>query len=318
MKLTELNTIFTVKLGNKFDANKMEFVEDGEINFVSRDSKNNGCVGTVRKFNDTEPFPAELITVSLGGSFLLSSFVQLKMFYTAQNVAVLTPRRNMSLGEKIFYCKCISINRFKYSAFGREANKTLKFLKVPEEIPDWVKEYTAENFAELKKPFSDETISLESVKMGSFAYSDLFDVKKGKRLVVSKNPQKGECPFVSAITYNNGISHMLAVTPNQQGNTITVNYDGNGVAEAFYQPYPFWALDSVNVLYPKFSLNPFIAMFLTTLIRKEKFRFSYGRKWHKERMEKSTIKLPITEDEKPNWDLIEKFIKSLDYSRSIA
>lgn len=318
MKLTELNKIFDVKLGNKFDANKMDFVENGDINFISRDSKNNGCVGVVRKYNNIEPFDEGLITVSLGGSFLLSSFVQPKKFYTAQNVAVLTPRRQMTLGEKIFYCKCISVNRFKYSAFGREANKTLKVLMVPEEVPSWLEGYAEKALTELKKPFAEKPVSLDHVKIGSFVYSELFSVEKGKRLVVSKNSKKGNCPFVSATTKNNGISAMLDIHPIFQGNTITVNYDGVGVGEAFYQPNPYWALDSVNVLVPKFNLNPFIAMFLITLIRKEKFRFNYGRKWHKERMEKSVMNLPITEQKKPDWVFIEEYIKSLNYSRTLA
>jgi hypothetical protein len=53
-------------------------------------------------------------------------------------------------------------------------------------------------------------------------------------------------------------------------------------------------------------------------MRKEKFRFSYGRKWSKERMEKSLIRLPVTEDMKPDWNLIEQFIMSLNFSSGIA
>jgi hypothetical protein len=317
MQLTVLNEIFDVKLGNKFDANKMQFVEDGEINFISRDSKNNGCVGTVRKYGETEPFKEGLITVSLGGWFLLSSFVQPKKFYTAQNVAVLTPRREMKITEKIFYCKCISMNRFKYSVVGREANRTLGILRVPKNLPTWLEEYENEAELELKEPCNKQSISLDSAKWGTFVYYELFDVEKGKRLVVSKHHKKGTCPFVSASDKNNGISDMLDIKPTHQGNTITISYDGS-IGEAFYQPQPYWALDSVNVLYPKFSLNPFIAMFLITLMRKERFRFNYGRKWNKERMEKSIIKLPVDENMKPDWDFIEKFIKSLNYSRGIA
>lgn len=318
MELTELREIFSIKLGNKFDANKMDFVENGDIYFISRDSKNNGCVGTVRKQGDTEPFKEGLITVALGGSFLLSSFVQPKKFYTAQNVAVLVPRREMNLSEKLFYCKCISMNRFKYSAFGREANKTLKILKVPKEAPSWVEEYTVKVENELRKPFNENEISLETVKMGSFAYSDLFYVKKGKRIVVSKSARDGKCPFVSAISENNGVSGYFDLEPNQKSNSITVCYTGTYIGDAFYQPVDFWGTDNVNILVPKFDLNPYIAMFLITLIRKEGFRFNYGRTWNKGRMEKSCIMLPITEQKKPDWEFIEKFIKSIDYSGRIA
>lgn len=303
-------------MGSKLDAIKMDFVENGDINFISRDSKNNGCVGTVRKYKDVEPFDEGLITVPLGGTFLLSGFVQPKKFYTAQNVAVLTPLRPMSLGAKLFYCKCISMNRFKYSAFGREANKTLKTLKVPEEVPSWVEEYV-EKTSDLKKPFVEKDMSLENVKVGIFSYSELFTVEKGKRLVISQNSKKGNCPYVSSTGKNNGFTAMLDVKPNFPANTITVCYVGS-IGEAFYQPNAYWGSDNVCVLLPKFNLNPFIAMFLITLIRMERFRFNYGRTWRKERMEKSVIKLPITNDGNPDWAFMENYIKSTPYSKSLS
>ena len=316
MKLVELKELFDVKYGTKLDANKMEFVENGEINFISRDSKNNGCVGTVKKYKSVEPFKKELITVSLGGSFLLSSFVQPKIFYTAQNVCVLEPKKEMDINEKLFYCKCISMNRFKYSAFGREANKSLKYLKVPKNIPKWITTLNIARKREFKKPMREKKISLQDRTLKCFRLSDLFKIRKGKRIVVSKETARGNCPFISATDKNNGISEKLDLTPNQDGNTITVSYDGS-VGEAFYQAKPFWAADSVNVLYPKVNLNSFIAMFLITMIRKEKYRFSYGRKWHKERMEESTIKLPVDKNANPDWQFMEAYIKSLPYSSNL-
>ena len=55
---------------------------------------------------------------------------------------------------------------------------------------------------------------------------------------------------------------------------MTINYDGS-VGETFYQPEDFWASDSVNILYPKFELNQYVAMFLIVLLKKEKYRFNY-------------------------------------------
>lgn len=318
MALTELNKIFNIRLGNKFDANKMTFVDDGDINFISRDSKNNGCVGTVKKYNEVEPFNEGLITVSLGGVYLLSSFVQPKKFYTAQNVAVLTPKQSMNLNEKIFYCKCISMNRFKYSSTGREANKTIKHLKVPDNFPKWITKSTPPDLSEIGRPMQPKKISLNDREFRFFLFTDLFEVKKGIRLVKSRLSNIGDCPFVSSTAKNNGISGMFDIDPNQRANTITVSYDGS-VGEAFYQSNPYWATDDVNVLYPKFDLNVFIAMFLITMIKKERYRFNYGRKWHKERMENSAIKLPVdTTTGDPDWPFMEEYIKSLPYTKYLG
>lgn len=106
--------------------------------------------------------------------------------------------------------------------------------------------------------------------------------------------------------------------PLHPANVITVNYNGNGVAEAFFQPKPFWASDDVNVLYPKFPLDLAIAMFICALIRAEKFRFSYGRKWALDRMRASAIKLPVGSDGQPDWNWIRSFIGTLPFSSQLC
>jgi hypothetical protein len=152
---------------------------------------------------------------------------------------------------------------------------------------------------------------VEYSKWKEFKLEDLFELKKGKRLTKA-NMLPGNTPFIGAIDSNNGLSNYIGQEPIFEGNTITVNYDGNGVAEAYYQPVPFWALDSVNVLYPKFNLTPEIAMFLIAIIRQEKFRFNYGRKWHLQRMKESKIKLPVISKSKPDWEYMENYIKQLN------
>ena len=102
-----------------------------------------------------------------------------------------------------------------------------------------------------------------------------------------------------------------------KGNKITISYNGS-IAEAFYQAEPFWATDDVNILTLKdYKLNVYIAMFLITLFRMEKYRFNYGRKWDKESMSQSKIKLPTTSGSVPDWQFMENYIKSLPYSKNL-
>lgn len=141
IKLIQLNRLFVVEHGNKLDLNKMEQCgpSDDAIVFVGRSGERNGLTGFVKKLDDQEPYESGLITVALGGS-ALSSFVQPRPFYTAQNIDVLKPMTKMSIDVKLYYCLCIEANSFKYSTYGREANRTLKTLLVPtlESLPSWV------------------------------------------------------------------------------------------------------------------------------------------------------------------------------------
>ena len=314
-----IKEIFDIKYGNQFDFSKMEISSKNEdINFISRGSTKNGFVSKVRKFNDIEPFPAGLITVTMGGSYLLSSFVQPYKFYTAQNIKVLTPKEEMSLGEKLFYCAAIQHNRFRFSSHSREANSTFDDLLVPslDEIPREYKNIPTDTLNSSPLLRLNKSIKIDTNIWKYFRYDDLFNVIKGKRLTKA-DMIPGDIPYIGAIASNNGISAYIGNTKYlHPGNTITVSYNGS-IAEAFYQDKEFWASDDVNILYPKFKLNKYIALFLVTLIQMEKFRFNYGRKWDKTLMKESLIKLPIDSVGNPDWKWIENFIKSQSYSSMI-
>jgi hypothetical protein len=72
----------------------------------------------------------------------------------------------------------------------------------------------------------------------------------------------------------------------------------------------------VRILKPKFNLNPFNGLFLSTVLQMEKYRYNYSRKMGTDRLKEFRIKLPQKEG-RPDWDLIEKYIKSLPYSSNL-
>jgi hypothetical protein len=318
--LVELQELFDVKYGTKLDLNKLTLDEFG-IPLVSRTSKNNGVSAKVKKSDGVKCLPAGSISESLGGTNLLSSFVQNDDFYTAQNVAVLIPKKKLTLRQKLFICLCIEKNRFRYSAFGREANRTIKFIKVPspDDFPDWVNLIDVDVFNGAEKPLNKKTIKLDIENMAPFRFDELFEIRKGKRLTKAKMTS-GNNPFIGSTDKNNGVTNRVGQSTTHNGNVITVNYNGS-VGEAFYQPNPFLASDDVNILYPLESqfeyFNQYIAMFIIPIIKHNKFRFSYGRKWHKERMEETLLSIPVCEDGKPNLKFMEEYIMSLQFSNSI-
>jgi len=169
---------------------------------------------------------------------------------------------------------------------------------------------------------------MDTTKWVEFYLGRVFLIKKGKRLT-KENISPGDLNFLGAIQGMNGVREKINEEPLFQGNCISVNYNGCGVGEAFYQKDPFWASDDVNVLFLRgYELNETLAMFFNTIIRNEKYRFSYGRKWNMEQMERTVIKLPalmnkdkyIIDQEKfysdagyiPNFEFMEKFILSLN------
>jgi hypothetical protein len=316
-----LNEVFEISYGNKLDLNKLseQSIRCGGVNFVGRSSQNNGISASVSPIPNLHPYEEGLITVALGGTKLLSAFIQQAPFYTAQNVAVLRPRQEMTFVQKLYACIVIRHNRFRYSAFGREANRTLKTLQIPdvENFPVWINDFERQSKNNYELPaILITTPQLETSKWKFFELYKLFDIKKGQRLT-KFNMIPGRIPYVGASDMYKGITSWVGQEPIHEGGTISISYNGS-IAEAFYQSSPYWATDDVNVLYPKdFKLTPAIALFICTVIRLEKYRFNYGRKWHLERMRLTKIKLPINHTGNPDWDYMDKYIKSLPYSSQL-
>lgn len=315
MNFVKVSDLFEVEYGNSLELNRLKQIPNG-INFVSRTSKNNGVSARVELIKNLEPTPAGTITVALSGS-VLETFLQPEPFYSGYHIFCLTSKVKLSEEEKLFYCACISANKYRYN-YGRQANRTLRDILIPAipAIPKWMNNTNLHRYDNAKANFSNELApSLDTANWKWFQLQELFTIKKGKRLTKA-NMIEGNVPFIGAIDSNNGYREFIGQTPIHAGNTITVNYNGS-VAEAFYQPKPFWATDDVNVLYPKFEMNQYIALFIVTIIKIEKYRFNYGRKWHMERMNISKVKVPATETGNPDYGFMENFIKSLPFSKRI-
>ena len=320
MGIVALAEFFDVAYGNKFDLNKMEVASNGDegVAFVGRSGQNNGVSAFVRRLTSVQPFGAGNLTVALGGSRLLSSFVQAHAFYTAQNVAVLTPRVGIGFNEKVYYCMCIRHNRFRYSAFGREANRTIASILVPEvnDIPEWVGGAEVPDVAGMARALQEgSNVTLPPIgEWRCYRLEELFEFEKGKRLTRA-DMSEGVIPFVGASDSNNGVTAFVGKAPIHSGGTVSVSYNGS-VGEAFYQPVPFFASDDVNVLKPRFDMDPGIALFVCTLIKRERYRFSYGRKWHLKRMQGSTIRVPVDSLGHPDWKLISEYMRCLPFSKT--
>jgi len=309
-----LGDLFYVRLGNKLDLNKMTRLPaaDGGINFVGRSSEHHGISATIERLPNVEPFPKGLITVALGGAKILSAFVQDAPFYTAQNVAVLTPREEMSFAEKVYVCMCIRHNRWRYSAFGREANRTIRTIKMPP-FPSWV-EGSRPAMDDVAKPLSSPIKLPPTSEWKQFTLGKLFEIKKGRRLI-RREWMPGSTPFVGTSTRGNGIVGHITATPMFPAQSITVPYNGQGgVAWACYQPEPFCASDDVQVLIPPSKVDPGALLFISVILRRERYRYSFGRKWHLERMKETKIRLPATSAGEPDWKTMSNYMKGLPFA----
>lgn len=121
-KSFRLADLFDIYRGNGLSRVALDDGTDNGINFISRQSYNNGINSIVEQLENVKPFSNGCITVALGGEYLGSSFVQLRPFYTGAHMAVLISKdTKMTLFSKLFICTLIRFEaKVKYCAFGRE------------------------------------------------------------------------------------------------------------------------------------------------------------------------------------------------------
>ena len=129
-----LYDIFNIDSGTKLDKAKMDTTSD-EICFVGRSGVNNGITQKVKCIEGLTPYNAGNLTLSLGGAYLGSCFVQEEPFYTSQNVIVLIPKANIGFYAKQFIATAIfKESQNNYKAFIKELNafvKTTFSIKLP-------------------------------------------------------------------------------------------------------------------------------------------------------------------------------------------
>lgn len=308
MKISDL---FTIEYPHTLIFTELAPDEKG-INFVSSQGGNNSVVGRVAAVEGVKLYPAGIITVPLKGT-VLAAHVQTEQCYVAHQIAVLTSKMPMTLQEKLFYCTCIQKNAFRFS-YGRQADKTLKDIDLPDTVPQWVATTPV-------TPIASNNISIQQIdkeNWSEYRMGDLFNFIKGRRLTKA-DMIVGDTNYLGAISENNGVrQHIQAESEDIcSPNCITVNYNGS-VGEAFYQSEPFWASDDVNILYANgWEMNKYNALFIVTVIKANRYRFSYGRKWTLEKMKDTILKLPQAEDGSPDFTYMENYIKALPYGDRI-
>lgn len=169
-----------------------------------------------------------------------------------------------------------------------------------------------------------------------FIIEKLFTVKYGVNLELSNcdeiiNNEEIGIKFVSRTESNNGVSATVMPIENvipQKAGLISVA-GGGSVLSTFIQPEPFYSGRDLYTLESKDNISFEAKMFIITIIKANKYKYSYGRQANKT-LPYLELMLPVVKDDKnapiidktckysdegyvPDWQFMENYIKSLHY-----
>jgi hypothetical protein len=294
---------------------------DDGIHYVVRTKFNNGIKCRIRPVTDVAPSPAGVIT---WGAENAAFFYQAEEFLSGRDIYYVDTRA-YSATTCMFLATCLQTVTHKYPYNYGLFPDMLKEEQISLPVdasgkPDWAymdkymsavmrESWTClENIKKVKKEFHQVNVS----GWRQFSIGSLFRIEKGTRLTRAEMID-GDTPFIGATLENNGITARVGnIEHVHPGGLMTVAYNGQkATGKAFYQPISFWASDDVNVLYPKFSLTEYIALFLAPLFWEAGRPYSFGDKWSKDAMEDDCLSLPANASGKPDWDYMDKYMRTM-------
>lgn len=170
----------------------------------------------------------------------------------------------------------------------------------------------------------NENIQLNFSNFSLFKVGKIFNVFSGGDKPSKDDSKHWGGELVNSIenqTTNNGIKEKIEFGDASKifQDFISVVSIGEG-GKAFYQPEKGVCFTRVKSLIPKNEVkekfNKYIFLFIATVLDMERYRYGYGRVLSKERLRETLIFLPIIKGE-PDFDFMERFIKSLPYSSSL-
>ena len=299
----------------------------GDIPYITRSALNNGLTGYYG--NSSKSVEGNCITVGAEGAV---AFYQKESFIPGIKIYTL---RNSHLNEynALFIVSILNASCYLYS-YGRARilNKLKREkIKLPTKnnSPDWdfMEEYIKSlrcKYITTKNESNSKTLDLKSWK--DFKLGDLFtETYKAKshakqNMMICEVNDKKAIPFVTRTEENNACDcfvYNYDLDGIEDGNAIVI---GDTTATISYQANRFVTGDHIVVCRAEW-INKYTALFVKSVLEKERYRYSYGRAFKKDLILSTVIKLPATQTKEgiyiPDYDYMEDYIKALPYGDRI-
>jgi len=303
MKLSEL---FSINYGQREYHNK-ESLSGGGTLLISSQAEDNGCYGF---FEIQTKFKPPFISVPSTGS-IGEAFVQTSNGCVDDNCLVLIPNKKYPIEYLFYIASMIRHNKWRFM-YGRQLTPE-RIGRIEILCPNEFKPKL--DFMKFVKELTPEKQEVKPVKIKfktqEFLLSDLFIINSGEYHSIN-NLKEGKIPLISCSDIDNGIVGFYNIPDDKTDKgCITVAYDGKPLTSKFHD-YKFSAYDNVGVLTPKGELRKTTLILITILLNIERWRYGYGRKCYKQKLEKLKIRLPITDKRKLDEDSIENIMRNRD------
>lgn len=298
--ITTIKDLFEVSYGDTEYESKAN-LDEGNTILISSKGDDNGVYGF---YDIPVNYKAPYITIPRTGT-IGQAFLQLKNSTANSDCLILIPKKNLSVEQLLQIVLQIRLNKWKYK-YGRKItpkrieqqeiileNLKVNFNKMVEELTP--KEKTKQKIQE------NRNIQIMKVK-------DLCNTDKKTAIPQNAMNLNGNVPYVTTSSMNNGVSEFADEEPNSKGKCLSVAMNGS-VGEVFFQIDDFITSGDNAVLTIKEGYNPYLLLFIGTLIRNHQWRYNYYRKMSLDKLKNLELPIPM-KNGKVDLEYIEKIVKN--------
>ena len=300
----------------------------GDIAYISSTATNNGVDNFITP-PDFMVVHKNKMTLSNSGSIGYLFYHDYEFVASDHVTVIWLKNRELNKCIAVFLKPIFEKIKYRYN-FGREISndrivKEKIYLPIDEnENPDWqyMEDFvkSLESKVKFKKVNTQNERKYEKIDTSKWkeftlcGQNGLFEYQHGSRLVV---PQRiiGDIPLITAGKINQGYAQSISNYEKEECFEAGLTIDM--FANCFYQNSHFAADDNIYVFNKPQKINKYIALFLTTIINKQLYKYGYGRQFRKDDTERNRYLLPSTPDGQPDWQFMEEYIKSLPYADNI-
>ncbi|WP_254846863.1 restriction endonuclease subunit S [Oceanobacillus sojae] len=326
------NGIFSITSStSEIDKNKLN-QKPGNIPYVTRSELNNGIDMFVTK-DQEEKYQINKGNVITIGLDTQTVFYQPTDFFTGQNIQILNHKR-MNKYIAYFLIPLLKVQMEKFNWGGNGATlKRLKNTRVMLPINNenriyWeymekqgyeiyqskrkkILLYLTDKYNQLAKEIDNiEVSNWDKLSWNSFEIQEIAEVFSGQDIYAQERIE-GNIPYVTAGASNNGIGYFVSnENKTLSSDIISVNRNG-AVGQAFYHPYEALFGNDTRRVIPNYR-NKYSSLFLTYMITLQKEKYDYGLKMGTKRLKKQKILLPVTNENKIDWQYMKKLMKQIE------
>ena len=155
-------------------------------------------------------------------------------------------------------------------------------------------------------------MDLQNKEWGEFVIGEIFDEIANSKAYHKNDLKKNitnPIPYITRTKYNNGVEEIVENSDLEKNPKNTIVFGAESVT-FFYEPFEYITGNKMYYIKDK-HFNKYVCLFLVNLLNNlVKINFSYSRGLTGSRLKKQRIMLPINENQLPDYDFMEEYMKT--------